>query len=184
MKNKALKVLFVYNGIFVFAAGLLGPLYAIFVETIDKNILFVSISWAAFLVSTTLGMLFLRKYGDRLKEKEYLLMGGFLIRAIVWFSFPFISTIFMLVMLQILLGIGETLGSPAFDSIFAEHLDDGCHIREYTDWKLISNITGAGAIILGGIIINYFGFFPLFFMMGSLASVSFFGVLLKPRKLL
>lgn len=184
MKNSALKILFIYNGIFVFASGLLGPLYAVFVETIDKNIISVSLSWAAFLLSTTLSLLFLRNYGDNLKEKEYFLLAGFLIRAIVWFSFPFVSTIFLLILLQILLGIGEALGSPAFDTIFAEHLDDGHHIREYTDWKLVANITSAVAVILGGIIINQVGFSTLFFIMGVLALISFFGILLKPRSLL
>lgn len=184
MKNSALKILFIYNGIFVFAAGLLGPLYALFVGTIDKNILSVSLSWSAFLISTTISMLLLRKFGDELKEKEYLLLAGFLFRALAWFAFPFISTISALILLQILLGIGEALGSPAFDAIFAEHLDDGFHIREYTDWKLIANIASAVAIIIGGIIIKYCGFSALFFSMGSLALISFFGVLLRPRNLL
>jgi MFS family permease len=184
MANGALKTIFIYNGIFVFASGLLGPLYAVFVETIDKNILSISLSWSAFLLSTTLCMLILRRFGDSIKEKEYLLLGGFLIRALVWFLFPFVSTIFILVLLQILLGIGEAVASPAFDAIFAEHLDDGFHIKQYTDWKLISNIASAIAIILGGIIIQYFGFSILFFIMGCLALVSFFGILLKPRNLL
>ena len=119
-----------------------------------------------------------------MKEKEYLLLAGFLARAIVWFSFPFVTTVFLLVLFQILLGIGEALGSPAFDALFAEHLDDGHHIREYTDWKLIANIASAVAVILGGVIINDFGFSALFFIMGSLALISFFGILLKPRNLL
>ncbi|MFZ2882781.1 MAG: hypothetical protein WA019_06940, partial [Candidatus Moraniibacteriota bacterium] len=84
MKNNALKILFIYNGIFVFASGLLGPLYAIFVGTIDKNIISISISWSVFLLSTTLSMLFLRNYGDKVREKEYFLLAGFLIRALVW----------------------------------------------------------------------------------------------------
>ncbi len=184
MKNNALKILFVYNGIFVIASGLLGPLYAIFVETIDKNVLSVSISWSAFLISTTVCMLILRIVGDHIKETEYMLLAGFLIRAIVWFLFPFVSTIFFLILLQIALGIGEALGSPAFDAIFAEHLDSGYHIQEYTDWKLISNIASAVAVLIGGVIINYFGFSVLFFIMGILALISFFGVLFKPRKLL
>jgi hypothetical protein len=184
VKNKALKIIFIYNGIFVFASGLLGPLYAIFVETIDKNILSVSLSWSAFLISTTLSMLFIRNFGDSIKEKEYLLLAGFLIRAVVWFSFPFVSTLSVLVFLQIMLGIGEAVGSPAFDAIFAEHLDDGRHIREYMDWKLTSNIAGAIAVISGGIIISYAGFSALFFIMGSLALASFIGILLKPRGLL
>lgn len=184
MENKALKILFINNGIFVFAGGLLGPLYAIFVKTIDSNILSVSMSWSAFLMSSTFCLLLIGKYGDSIKEKEYLLLAGFLIRALAWFSFPFTSSIMMLIFLQILLGVGEATGTPAFNAIFAEHLDDGKHVKEYVDWKLIVNITGAIAVIIGGLIVGHFGFTLLFLLMGSLAMVSFFGVLLKPRNLL
>lgn len=184
MKNKALKNLFIYNGIFVFAGSLLGPLYAVFVETIDTNIISVSLSWSAFLISTTLFMILVRKYGDFFKEKEYLLMAGYLVRAIVWFLFPSLSTIFGLIVLQALLGLGEALGTPAYDAIFAEHLDKNRHVQNYTDWKLVSNIVGAIAVVLGGAFVKGFGFSALFYSMGTLALVSFFGVLLKPRKLL
>ncbi len=88
MKNEALRTLFIFNGIFVFASGLLGPLYAVFVETIDTRIISVSLSWSAFLLSTTLFMLLVRKYGDFIAEKEYLLMAGYLTRSITWFLFP------------------------------------------------------------------------------------------------
>ena len=37
--NRSLKTLFLFNGIFVFAEGLLGPLYALYVEGFDKSIL-------------------------------------------------------------------------------------------------------------------------------------------------
>ena len=184
MPNKALKTLFIFNGIFVFAASLLGPLYAIFVETIDTDIISVSLSWSVFLISTTVFMLIVRKYGDLIKEKEYLLMSGYLIRAVVWFIFPSISTISALLILQALLGLGESLGTPAYDAIFAEHLDKNRHIKEYADWKLISNIVGAVAVILGGFLVKEVGFSALFYLMGSLAIISLIGIWMKPRELL
>lgn len=184
MKNNALKTLFIYNGIFVFAGSLLGPLYAVFVETIDTNIISVSLSWSAFLISTTLFMLLVRKYGDFIKEKEHLLMAGYFVRAIVWFLFPSLSTVIGLIALQALLGLGEALGTPAYDAIFAEHLDKNRHIQNYTDWKLVSNVVGAIAVILGGIFVSELGFSALFYSMGVLALVSLFGVWLKPRSLL
>ncbi len=184
MNNKALKTLFVFNGIFVFASSLLGPLYAVFVETIDKSIISVSLSWSVYLLSSTVFILLVGKYGDKVKEKEYLLMAGFLIRAIVWFVFPTVSTITFLIFLQGFLGLGEALGSPSYDALFAEHLDKNEHIKEYADWRLVSNIVGAVAVILGGFIVSYAGFSILFYTMGSLALVSFLGVLVKPRKLL
>ena len=184
MNNKSLKILFVYNGIFVFAGSLFGPLYAVFVGMIDKNILSVSATWAAFLIATFIFTLIISRVGDKIKEKEYLLIAGLLVRAVAWFLFIYATNIYYLVFLLILLGLGEALGTPAFDAIFAEHLDGGKHIKEYADWKLIVNgVTGIGTL-MGGFIAAMFGFQWLFISMGVLALVSFFGVLMQPRRLL
>ncbi|MCX6816600.1 MAG: MFS transporter [Candidatus Beckwithbacteria bacterium] len=184
MHVKALRVLYKYNGIFVLAGSLLGPLYAIYVERLQKGILTVSASWAAFLVSTTIFSLVLTRVGDRVKEKEYLLLAGFLIRAVAWFSYIYIRNISQLIGLQILLGLGEAVGTPAFEVIFAEHLEKGKHIDDYADWKVVVNLVTAVGTILGGLIASRFGFTPLFLAMSLLALVAFFGVLFKPRRLL
>jgi len=184
MKNKSLKVLFIYNGIFVFAGSFFGPLYAVYVGILDKSILSISITWSVFLIASLIFTLILSKIGDGVKEKEYLLMAGFFVRAIAWFLFIFVTDISGLIFLQIILGLGEALGSPAFDAIFAEHLDCDKHIEEYANWKLVLNgATGIGTII-GGLIATKFGFSWLFATMSLLAVVSFIGVLLQPRKLL
>lgn len=184
MANRALRVLFFYNGIFILGGSLLGPLYAIFVSEIDNNILAVSITWSVFLLSTTLFIFIISKIGDQIKEKEYLMMAGYLVRAIAWFLFVFTTSISQLVVLQILLGLGEALGTPAFDAIFAEHLDSGKHIAEYSDWKMIQNIVLAIGALSGGLIVANFGFNVLFLLMSILAMLSFLGIYLKPRELL
>ena len=184
MQNKALKTLFVFNGLFLFAGSLLGPLYAIFVEKITRGIFPITLSWSMFLISTTIFTILVAKIGDRIKEKEYLLMLGYVIRAVVWFSYIFIQDFYILLLAQFILGIGEATGTPAFDAIFAEHLDKGKHIFEYSQWKVISNIVLAIGTVLGGLIAERFGFSPLFFFMSILAMVSCIGIWLKPRKLL
>ncbi len=184
MKNKSLKVLFIYNGIFIFASNLLGPLYAVYVGMLDKNIFSICATWAVGLMATGIFTYAVLKKGDLVKEKEYLLMAGFLIRAIAWFLYIAIGNIFQLILLQILLGLGEAAGSPAFNAIFAENLDFGKHIREYSSWLIVSNMLTAAGVIAGGCIVSIFGFRWLFICMGSLALVSFFGILLQPRKLL
>lgn len=85
---------------------------------------------------------------------------------------------------QILLGLGEALGSPAFDSIFAEHLDRNKHVKEFSDWKLIYNLTMAAGTVLGGLLAVKFGFNVLFLTMSCLALVSFIIVWRQPRRVL
>lgn len=184
MNNQALKILFIYNGVFVLAGSLLGPLYAVYVEKFQAGIMPISISWSAFLISTTIFTFIISKVGDRIKEKEYLLLAGYFVRAMTWFLFIFVGDIMFLIILQICLGLGEALGTPAFDVIFAGHLDDGKHIADYSNWKLISNSMLALGTLTGGIIVSGFGFTPLFLLMSLLAVISFIGVILKPRYLL
>ncbi len=184
MINKSLKILFLFNGIFVFAATLLGPLYAVYVESIDKNVLSISITWAVFLASATFFTFIVSRRGDSVKEKEYMLMGGFLIRAVSWLLFILVGNILHLIFVQILLGLGEALGSPSFDTIFAQHLDEGMQVREYSSWKIIVNGTTAIATIIGGLIVVNFGFTVLFVVMSAMAMVSFFGVLVQSREVL
>jgi MFS family permease len=184
MPNKALRTLYLYNGIFVLAGSLFGPLYAIYVENIGGGVIVVSMSWALFLISSTLFTFIVSKFGDTVKEKEYLLLLGFLVRAVVWILYIFVGNVYALAGLQILLGLGEALGSPTFDSLVAEHLDKGRHIEEYSDMKIIFNLSAGIAAVLGGVVVAKFGFTYLFIAMSALALFSTLGILLKPRRLL
>lgn len=184
MENAALRVLYLYNGIFVGAAAMLGPLYAIYVMKFVDGLTAVSISWAAFLISTSIFTLIVSRKGDEVKEKRYLLLAGYMIRIISWFMLIFVHNLMALVFVQILLGLGESLGTPAFNAIFAEHLDNNKYIKEYSGWSLIANLSSAAGILAGGAIVNQFGFKALFLLMCALSLIAFFGILLKRKKLL
>jgi len=182
--NSSLRVLFFLNSIFVFAGSLLGPLYAVYVSRIDDKIISVSLSWAVFMFSSTLFMYFVSKFGDRVKEQEYLLAGGFLIRCLAWIGYIFVSNLTGLILLQILLGLGEALGTPAWNAIFAKHLDYREEIMDYSNWNIINNLMVAAATVAGGVIATYLGFNLLFVIMSVGAFFSLVGVLITPRKVL
>ncbi|WKZ25467.1 MAG: MFS transporter [bacterium] len=182
--NKSLKVLFTLNSIFVFGGSLFGPLYAIYVQGLDNKIVTVSLSWAVFMLSSTVFMAFVSKYGDKVKEQEYLLAGGFLVRAIAWMGYLFVTNISGLILIQIILGLGEALGTPSWNAIFAKHLDGKKEIMDYSNWNIINNLLVAFGVVLGGVLVTHFGFNVLFVAMSMLALVSFTGVLITPRRVL
>jgi len=177
MEKKPLRGLFLYNGIFVLAGSLLGPLYAVYVGKFKG--VSVSVSWAAFLFSVSVFTYLISRTGDRLGKKEYLLMAGFLVRAIAWMLFIFVDTLAALIALQILLGLGDALGGPSFDSLFASRIDQERAISQYSNWKLFSNVLTVTGTLAGGLIADKFGFQYLFLSMSALAMVSFFGVLFQ-----
>ena len=90
----------------------------------------------------------------------------------------------MFIIIQVVLGIGESVGSPAFDSIFAKHLDKGAEINEYSTWKLVQNFSLAVASLIGGFIVYFLNFNVLFILMAVLGTFSTIIVLMQPRKLL
>jgi MFS family permease len=89
-----------------------------------------------------------------------------------------------LIILQVVLGLGEALGTPSWNAIFAKHLDEKKEIMDYSNWDIINNLMIAVATVVGGVLVTCFGFNFLFVIMGLLAFVSFVGVLVTPRKVL
>lgn len=170
--NDALKYLFLTNALFTFGGSLLGPLYAVLVQHIKGDVLSISISWAVFLLSTTFCGLIVSRIGDRVKKKRSLLVAGYFIRSVVWFLYIFVTNMEELFILQVFLGIGESLGSPTFNTLFAEHLDKNKHLREYADWTVIGTIITALGTVAGGFIVEKYGFTILFAIMGTLAFLS------------
>lgn len=182
--NKALKVLYFYNSLFVFASNLIGPLFAIYVQKFNNQIITISLIWATYIISTAVFSYAFSKFGDRIIEQEYCLMAGFLIRAVVWFTFIFASNIYIVIFLQILLALGEAIGSPAFDAIRSNHVDKDVQMSEFSTWILISNLSMGVATVIGGLTVTFLGFPILFFIMFVLALIAFFGVMSQPRQLL
>ena len=170
--NKSLQTLFLVNTIFVFAASLIGPLYAIYTESLGTGIFTASLTWSVMLVTTSIATILMVKFGDRVREKEKFLIIGFVIRCVAWFGYTIIHNLPQLILIQILVGVGEAIGSPAFDAIFANNLNKKIEMREFSDWRLISNLVAALATGVGGIIVAKFGFNILFYTMSSLALVS------------
>lgn len=182
--NKSLKLLLIINSFFVFAGNLIGPLYAVYIEGLGGSIAVASGTWSVMLLTTTLINFGLIRYGDKVKQHEYYLIAGFVFRALAWIGFVYAGSISAIIILQILIGIGEAVGSTGFDTIFAEHLDKSSHIKDYAVWKTIANVLAAIATMIGGLVVTYYGFAPMFSFMAIVAiSCALFTYLLPRRSL-
>jgi DHA1 family bicyclomycin/chloramphenicol resistance-like MFS transporter len=136
------------------------------------------------MLSSTGFMYLVSRFGDRVKEKEYLLAGGFLVRAIAWLGYLFVTNVTGLIVIQVLLGLGEALGTPSWGALFADHLNVRREIMEYSKWNVVSNIMIAFGVLLGGLIVTFYGFKVIFILMSMLAFMSFIGTVLTPRRTL
>ncbi len=182
--SNSLRVLFAVNSIFVFASQLLGPLFAVYVLRIDGGIMLISLATTTFLLSSTLFLTLISKWGAVIKQKEFMLAAGYLLRALGWLGYIFVSTPISLVLLQLIFGLGDALGTPSFSAIFAEHVNKENDVSMFADWSVISNVIMALGTILGGLLVTIWGFNVLFVIMAVMAMASFTIILMMPRRVL
>lgn len=170
--NRKLRFLQMSNMVFVFASSLFVPLYAIFVVKVGGGVALAGeLVGLQFFVSFLVGFLII-KLKDKPKRCQHLLKANFFLRGLAWLLIGLFPSIAMLVLTQIMIGISGAIGSPAFNALFSENLDRKKHIKEWGCWELIQNLATAGASVLGGFIVVWFGFSPLFLLMALLAFVS------------
>jgi MFS family permease len=175
MKNVVF-LLILTDVVFTFGAGLYGPIYAIFVENIGGDILEAGIAWAIFLmVMGTMEIPFGRLI-DRYGKKKFLAL-AYLIGALCIFAYMFVSNIYELFALQVMVGVAFAMGDPAWDAWFSEAIS----MRESGfNWALFHAFTSYSqgfAAIVGGAVAAFLGFNSLFIIGGTVAVVSFFSTL-------
>ena len=184
LSNKSLRILIGINSIFILAANMFPPLFALFVQKIGGGLFEAGSIWAVFAIFTGFLMLLITRFGDRVFEKEYLVAGGYICRMLGWLGYFFASSLWHLYLLQLVLALGEALGTPAFNAIYSEHLDKGKYIRQWGACGSLSLIVMGIAAFLGGSIASMVGFRILFLLMSGLAALSFIFLMIQPRKAL
>lgn len=181
-KNRPLYILIAINSFFILAANMFPPLFALFVKDMGGNVLSSGSIWAVFAIVTgfiTLGISF---YGDRIQKPEYLVAGGYALRIIAWTGYFLSNAIWQLYALQIVLAIGEALGTPAFNAMYSENLKKGRYVKEWGLSSGLGSIMSGVAALFGGIIAFKFGFRFLFLTMISFSFLSFFALLFFWKK--
>jgi hypothetical protein len=177
-----LKLLLLTDACFIFAAGLFGPIYAIFVQRIGGDLLDAGWAWAAFTLTSGIVIFLLSGWEDRVVHYEQLIIGGYALRSIGIFCYLLISTPMQLLVVQVLIGLSLALSSPAYDALYSKSLEKGKEASQWGDWESMDFIVSAFAAIIGSAIAMAFGFATLFFIMFliSLAGV-FVSIMLIPK---
>lgn len=184
INNKSLSKLLVINNIFVLAASMFPPIFALFVKEIGGNVLSAGSLWAVFSVFTGIFIFIFCRYGDRFKETEYLLAAGYICRTVAWIGYFFSNSLWQLFVLQLILAVGESIGTPAFNAVYSVHLDKGRFVKEWGINNAFNSIIVGVAALIGGLIVYQIGFRPLFLIMAALSIISFIFLMIQPRKLL
>jgi len=169
----SLKVLLLSSLFTNLAAGLLGPLYAVYVEKIGGNLITAGTAFAILpIVSGALIFLF-SKWEDRVKHQEKLLIWSRALNVAGFLGYLFIRNPTDLFLVQAVFGVSLAIGGPAFYSLYSKNLDRGKFASEWGVLESVCLMTIGIAAIVGGYVAEDFGFRTLFFLMFIISILSF-----------
>lgn len=163
--NNSLRILIMVNAGMMFVLGMFAPFYALFVQRIGGSTAFAGLSWGVFAITTGLLTLFFTRWGLKMREPELLIALGYLIRGMVFLSYAFMTSITQLMFTQVVWGLAAAIGVPAFDAVYSEHTDKDGALNEWGQWEGIASIAIGFAAIVGGVLIESFGYQTIFIIM-------------------
>lgn len=182
--NRAIRILLVTNSLILIASAMIGPIYALFVEKIGGDLLDASYAFGLFALVAGLVTLVSGRYSDRLKEPELIVVAGYMIMGLGFLGYLLVNSIWTLLIIQVIIGLGGAVYSPAFDAVYSQHLDGHKSGREWGAWEALNYFSTAAGAVLGGLIAVQFGFNVLFVVMALFCFISGIYIYFLPRRVL
>lgn len=170
--QRELKILLSTSGLTILAAGLLGPIYAVFVQEIGGDLLTAGTAYSVFAIAAGVLIFFVSRWEDHVKHKEKLVVLGYFLASFGFAGYLFVRSPLELFFVQALLGISRAVGNPAYDGLYSKHLDKGKFASEWGIWESMNYVVLGIAAALGGLIASQFGFRALFCAMLGLSVVA------------
>jgi MFS family permease len=172
--KKGIKVLLKADGWINLAMGMIGPIYAIYVEEIGGDILDASWAYSTYMITAGVVMYMLSKWEDRAKHKEKFIVIGYALTSLGCLLYFFVFNQFTLLITQVVLGLSIAVLDPAFDAIYSHYVKAKEEASNWGIWESMSYIVTGFAAIFGGYIASSFGFKTLFLIM---FIISLFGTI-------
>ncbi|MBI2654135.1 MFS transporter [Candidatus Woesearchaeota archaeon] len=170
--HKQLRLFLTANSFFALAAGMLGPIYALFVKQIGGDVLAASGAWATFMIVSGLGIFLMGKIQDKIKREKPVIIIGYFLQSLGFLGYFFVSNIVQLFIVQVILGVSLMIQIPVFNSFYTKYLEKGKYASQWAAWEgLYFTITGIAALI-GGFVVKFFDFKFLFLMMFGLSLIG------------
>lgn len=191
--NKIIWFLVSANVVAIFAFQFFAPFFAVFVtQQIEGGTLTViGAAYSVYWVSKSIFQIPIARYLDKdhgERDEFYALVLGFFIAGLVPWGYFFASKPSHIYLVQIILGLSDSLIVPAWLSTFTRHVDK---FRISFEWTLNSVGIGMAAAVagfLGGILAQKFGFTTVLVLLSIFSFASALIILplhryLKPGKI-
>lgn len=183
--NPVIRLLIISDTVFMGAAGLLGPVFALFIEDFIQggNAAVAGLAAGIYLFTKSVFQIPIAHFIDRVRgeKDDFWLMFIFtILLAFIPLLYLVINTPLQLYIVQFILGLFTAFTFPTYMAIFTRHIDKE---KEGTEWGIyftLTDLTSAGLAAVGGYIATTQGF-PVLII--AVVVVSFIGaILLWPIK--
>lgn len=182
--NKAIRILLVTSTLGSFVFGIFSTFYVTYVEKIGVTIEMAGASLAVFSIVSGILILALASLESSIKNKKLIYASGILLRSLSFLLFSFVSSFFELLLVQILLGISVAMVNPSFDSLFTKYSNKEDSIADWSGWEGFTAIAVGIASLVGGYMIQHFGFTVVFVCMSLFSFATGIFLLLQNDKTL
>lgn len=179
--NPVVRFLIVSDVVIQGSAGLLAPIFALFVQDFinsDDTAAVAGVAAAIYLVTKSLLQIPAASLVDRIpgeRDDYQILFWSSIVMGIVPITYLFIDTPIQLYIVQAILGATTAFSFPSYMAIFTRHID---RQKEGTEWGVyftLTDMSAAFAAAVGGILAVTVGFRELII---GLAALNVLGTLL------
>ncbi len=164
--NPVVRLLIISDTVFMGAAGLLGPIFALFISDfiVGGNEAVAGLAAGIYLFTKSVFQVPIAHWIDRVRGERddfWLLFSFTIIIGLTPLLYLAISTPLQLYIIQFFIGLCTAFTFPTYMAIFTRHIDRD---KEGTEWGVyftLTDMTGAAMAALGGYIAAVSGFPPL-----------------------
>jgi MFS family permease len=182
--TKPLKILLATDGLVMVASSMLIPFFAVFVEKVGGDILEIGFAASLFAIAGGVAVLLAGRLADKVRRKERMIAVAYMVLAAGFALYLAVDNIWLLLVVQVVVGLAEASYYPAFDALYGEHAHEGgSHAARR--WSLTeANDYFAAAIgaALGAGLVHYVGFDALFITMSLFCLASGIYLFLTPAR--
>lgn len=175
--NPVIRFLIISDTVLIGAAGLLGPIFAIFIEDFVQggNAAVAGVAAGIYLFTKSILQIPIAHLIDRIRGErdDFWLMFIFsLVISLMPLLYIFVSTPLQLYIIQFFMGAFTAFTFPTYMAIFTRHIDPK---KEGTEWGVyftLTDLTSAGMAALGGYIAAVQGFYSLIILVVILSVIG------------
>lgn len=177
--NRVILLLIGIELFFVSIFALSGPFVSVFiVQGISSGtVAIVGVASMIFLVTKSILQIPFSHLVDK-TAKENSVVGilsfGYAVMALCPIILAFSTTAWHVFIAQFFCGLGNALSYPSWNALFTHHIDQKQAAFEWSVYDTIIGLSGAGAVVLGGFLIDRAGFQTVFLATGLIILASSF----------